>query len=287
MEVLSPEKPAPGLYLVATPIGHASDITLRALGLLAAADVLYCEDTRVTSKLLSLYGIRQKLEPYHEHNAARMRPKIAARLERGEVIAMVSDAGTPAISDPGFRLARDMASAGHLVTHCPGPSAALTGLVLSGLATNRFFFCGFLPPKHKARLSDLEEVKTVPATLIFYESPKRLAASLRDMETVLGDRPSAVARELTKKFEEIRKGPLSELASAYEEEGAPKGEVVVVVDAPGESAEQSQEQIRDRLSALLNEVSLKDAVAEVTRESGWKRSDVYDLALGLKKAETL
>ena len=222
-----------GLGLVATPIGNAADITLRALAALRAADAILCEDTRVSAKLLARHGIRRPLVAYHEHNAERMRPKILERLRRGESLTLISDAGTPLVSDPGYKLVQDALAAGLPVTAMPGPSAAIAALVLSGLPPDRFFFAGFLPPKSAQRRQALGELAAVPATLIVYESAKRLPATLADMAAVLGARPAAVARELTKLFEEVRRDDLAALAAHYAAAGPPLGEVVVVVGPPG------------------------------------------------------
>ena len=205
---------APGLYLVATPIGNLADITLRALSVLARADVVYCEDTRHSLTLTAHFGITTHLSPYHEHNAVRERPKILAALAGGRRVALISDAGTPLISDPGYKLVRDAIDAGHRVESLPGPSAALTALTSSGLPTDAFFFAGFLPARSAARRTRAEELKAVPSTLVFFEAPSRVAESLADLAAVLGPRPAAIARELTKRFETITRGTLTELAAA-------------------------------------------------------------------------
>ena len=272
----------PGLYIVATPIGNIRDITLRALDILASADVLACEDTRVTQKLLRAYDITAaKIFPYHEHNAETARPKLMARLRAGEKIALVSDAGTPLISDPGYKLVREAVEENIAVYAVPGASASLAALVSAGLPTNRFLFAGFLPPRRSARQQSLQEVATVPASLVFYESARRLADSLGDMADVLGPRPAAVGRELTKLFEEIRRGPLDELAAHYAVAGAPKGEVVIVVDAPGK--ESGEVDIDSMLRDALGEMSLRDAAATVSEASGQPRRKVYARALELSK----
>lgn len=276
-------KPAPGLYLVATPIGNLKDITLRALEVLAAADLVLCEDTRVSAKLLQAHGLSPRLKPYHEHNAARTRPEIIRRIENGEAVALISDAGTPLVSDPGYKLVRACRDEGLNVTTLPGASAALAGLLLSGLPSDRFLFAGFLPPKSAARKAALQELASVPATLIFFESQNRLAATLADMAAVLGDREAAVLRELTKRFEEARPGPLSELAAHYAEAGPPKGEIVIAVGPPGEEARPGAGELDDLLAATLEEASLRDAVARVTAETGLPRKQVYARALELEK----
>ena len=273
-------KPAPGLYLVATPIGNLDDITLRAVKLLSAADLIACEDTRMTAKLLTLLGLpRPPLTPYHDHNAERARPALLARLRQGAVVALVSDAGTPLLSDPGFRLVRDCLAEGLAVTSLPGPSALLPALQLSGLPCERFLFAGFLPPKTAARRRCLAELAQVPATLLFYESPRRLAAALADMAEVLGDRPAAVARELTKMHEELRRDRLSALAARYAE--PPKGEVVVVVGPPAAAAPESPDSLDARLTAALREMSPRDAATAVAAASGLPRRQVYARAMAL------
>ena len=274
----------PGLYIVATPIGNIRDITLRALDILAGADVLACEDTRVTQKLLRAYDITvAKIFPYHEHNAETVRPKLMARLRAGEKIALVSDAGTPLISDPGYKLVREAVEENIAVYAAPGASASLAALVSAGLPTDRFLFAGFLPSRRSARQQSLREVVAVPASLVFYESARRLADSLGDMAEVLGSRPAAVARELTKLYEEIRRGPLDELAAYYAAAGAPKGEVVIVVGAPGK--ESSEVDIDSMLRDALGEMSLRDAAATVSEASGQPRRKVYARALELSKAD--
>ncbi|MBM3597175.1 MAG: 16S rRNA (cytidine(1402)-2'-O)-methyltransferase [Alphaproteobacteria bacterium] len=276
---------APGLYLVATPIGHARDVTLRALDILSAADVIACEDTRVTSKLLARHGIATSLTAYHDHNAERARPALLARLARGERIALVSDAGTPLISDPGYKLVRAALDAGVPVTTAPGPSSLLAALVLSGLPTDRFLFAGFLPSKAGPRRSALGELASLRATIVFLEAPQRLAESLAAMAETLGARQAAVARELTKRFEEVRRGDLGALARHYAEAGAPLGEVVVVIGPPAEQAASSGDDIDRQLEQALAGMSLRDAAEAVARATGAKRRDVYTRALALRSAD--
>jgi len=277
---------AGGLYLVATPIGNLRDVTLRALDLLAGADVIACEDTRVTRKLLSTYGIKTPLVTYHEHNAESMRPKLIKRLQGGEAVALVSDAGTPLISDPGHKLVRAAAAAGLPVTTLPGASAPLAALVLSGLPSDRFCFAGFLPPRAGARRRALQELATIPATLLLLEPARHLPRTLAELAAVLGPRPAAVARELTKLYEEVRRGDLAELARHYAAAGAPKGEVVIVVgppEAPGETADDAE---LDRcLTHALAGASLRDAVAEVAAATGRPRREVYRRALALSEGD--
>ncbi|WP_431861699.1 16S rRNA (cytidine(1402)-2'-O)-methyltransferase [Azospirillum sp.] len=276
-------KPTAGLYVVATPIGNAADITLRALDTLKRADAIACEDTRVTSKLMGIHGVATPLVSYHEHNAAKMRPVLIGRMQAGETIALVSDAGTPLVSDPGYKLVRACVEAGVPVTALPGPSAALAGLVLSGLPSDRFLFAGFLPNKSAARRTSLGEVASVPATLVFYESPQRLAESLADMAAVLGPREAAVARELTKLYEEVRRGPLPDLAAHYDSAGPPKGEVVVVVAPPGAEAEAQAVDVDSALRDALSRLSVRDAAAEVALMTGRPKRDVYARALELSR----
>lgn len=273
---------APGLYVVATPIGNLGDVTLRALSVLASADLVLCEDTRVTRRLLDRYGLRPSLLAYHEHNAAAVRPRVLARLAENAAVALVSDAGTPLVSDPGYKLVEAAIAEGYRVYPIPGASAVLAALVAAGLPTDRFLFDGFLPPKAGPRKARIAELATIPATLVLYESGPRLAASLADLAAALGERKAAVCRELTKAFEEVRRGTLGELAAYYEGAGAPKGEIVIVVAPPGEEASAiSQDEIDQKLNAALANRSLKDAVDAVAAATGWKRRDVYQRALAL------
>ena len=278
-------KPAPGLYLVSTPIGNLGDISLRALDTLRNADAIICEDSRVTRKLTTAHGIETPLLPYHEHNAAKVRPKILNRLLAAESIALVSDAGTPLISDPGYKLVQEALAADIAVTTLPGASAPLSALLLSGLPSDRFFFAGFLPAKSGARRKALEELAGIDASLIFFESARRLQASLTDMAAVLGTRPAAVARELTKLFEEVRRGDLRSLAEHYGESGAPKGEIVVVV-GPAADQETSREDLDSQLLAALETLSLRDAAAAVAVASGRPRREVYARALKLGRSRS-
>jgi 16S rRNA (cytidine1402-2'-O)-methyltransferase len=275
-------KPAPGLYLVATPIGNMGDVTLRAIETLRGADVIACEDTRVTSKLMARLGLERTLTPYHEHNADRAGPQLLARLREGKVVALVSDAGTPLVSDPGFRLVQSCHAEGLAVTAVPGASATLTALQLSGLPAERWLFGGFLPSKGTARRQALRELEAVPATLVLFESPNRLPESLADMAAVLGPRPAAVTRELTKRHEEVVRGALPDLAARYAERGPPKGEVVVVIGPPDEAAPASADDLDGRLEAAVAAgASLKDAAALVAAETGHPRREVYARALKL------
>ena len=276
-------KPVAGLHLIATPIGAARDITLRALDILAGADVLAAEDTRTLRHLMEIHGIPLQGRPllaYHDHNGEAARPRLLAELRAGKSVAYASEAGTPLIADPGFQLARAAIAEALPVLAAPGASAVLCALTVSGLPSDRFLFAGFLPNRSAARQRDLDLLKTTQATLIFYESPKRLAACLRDMVTVLGaDRHTAVCRELTKKFEEVTRGPLGDLADLYAHR-AVKGEIVVLVDrAPAENV--GEDQIMAALVQALETLSVKDAVAEVAERLGLARRDVYQRALKL------
>ena len=273
----------PGLYPVATPIGNLRDITLRALDTLAQADLVVCEDTRVTGRLLAHFGIAARLRSYNDRNAARQRPAILEALNAGKSVALVSDAGSPLISDPGYRLVVDAIAGGHRVEAVPGPTAAIAALQVSGLPTDRFRFVGFLAPKDAKRRRQLAELAGETCTLIVYESGPRLAASLRAMADILGDRPAAVARELTKRYEEVRRGALADLAAGFET--APKGEIVVVVagrtDGAGagrEAGEDIDARIRAGLAAGDSVRTVADAVAVAT---GLPRRSVYQRALAL------
>lgn len=272
----------PGLYLVATPIGNLRDITLRALDALAAADVIACEDTRVTAKLLAAHAIDTPMTLYHEHNAARARPRLIRRLKEGGRVALVSDAGTPLISDPGFKLVAACREEGIAVTFLPGASAPLAALVLSGLPSDRFLFAGFLPPRSKARRDRLAALAGVDATLVLFESGRRLAAMLADAADLLGSRPAVVCRELTKLFEEVVPGDLAALAGRYGTEGPPKGEIVIVIGPPpGGREELSDAALDGQLRAALASESLRDAVAAVAQATGLPRRRVYARALRL------
>jgi 16S rRNA (cytidine1402-2'-O)-methyltransferase len=280
-EALSETALAPGLYLVATPIGNLGDITLRALAVLRSVDRIFCEDTRVTRTLAARYGISTPLEAYHDHNAEQLRPVILAALLRGKRVALVSDAGTPLVSDPGYKLVRAAIAEDLPVTAVPGPSAVLTGLVLSGMPPDAFLYAGFLPPKQVARRSALARWAAVDATLIFFESPARLAKALADMAGVFGNRGAAVSRELTKLHEEVRRGRLTDLADHYRSEGPPRGEVVVVIGPP-EPIELDQTEIDRRLRAALTELGVRDAAARLAAETGLPRGDLYRRALDLR-----
>ena len=279
----TPQSFTPGLYIVATPIGNARDITLRALDLLALADVIACEDTRVTRKLLHIHEIDRPTLAYHDHNAAAVRPRLMERLNKGEIVALVSDAGTPLISDPGYRLVKTAREAGIAVTALPGASAPMAALASAGLPTDRFLFAGFLPGKTVARRRALEELAELSATLVFFEAAPRLAASLSDMAAVLGSRPGAVLRELTKKFEEARHGELGELAAHYQSAGPPKGEIVVLVGpGTGQPVALEAAEIDALLLAALDQGSVKDAAAALAERTGLPRRELYSRALHLR-----
>jgi 16S rRNA (cytidine1402-2'-O)-methyltransferase len=275
---------APGLYLVATPIGNLADISLRALAVLSRADLIAAEDTRHSKKLLSHFGVSAELTPYHEHNAERERPRLIARIGAGHAVALISDAGTPLVSDPGYKLVREALGQRLLVTSIPGPSAVLAALTSAGLPTDAFLFAGFLPPKPGPRRARLEELKSTPATLVFFETAPRLAKSLTDMAEVLGGREAALAKELTKLHESVTRGTLPELAAAFAESETPKGEFVVLVAPPAaDGAEASDEAIVQALERALRNESLRDAARMVAESLGVKRSRVYELGLQLKQ----
>jgi len=271
---------APGLYVVATPIGNLRDITLRALDVLNAADLVLAEDTRVAGKLLQAYGLSAKLERYDEHAAERGGAKALAALAAGKRVALVSDAGTPLVSDPGYRIVREAAAAGHPVFPIPGPSALLAGLSAAGLPTDRFLFAGFPPPKSAARRTFLEELAPIRATLVFFEGGSRLAASLADMAAVFGDREAVVCRELTKLYETLYRGPLSTLA-ADPKLDAPKGEIVILV-GPGQEAEATAGDIDTALTDALTRLRPAEAAAEVAKALGLSRRDVYQRAMAMR-----
>ena len=281
--ILTAPKPVPGLHLVATPIGNLGDITLRALETLAGVDIIACEDTRITRRLTARYGISAQLKPYHEHNAALARPKILERLAQGASIALVSDAGTPLISDPGFKLVREVCAAGHPVIALPGPSSVLSALSVAALPTDRFFFEGFLPAKETARRARLAELKRIDATLVMFESGNRVQDTLRDLADILGARDAAICRELTKMHEEVRRATVSELA-AVAGELETRGEFVLVIGPPEADAQLMTEgDLDDMLRASLQHDSVKDAVAHAVEMSGRPRREIYARALELSK----
>jgi 16S rRNA (cytidine1402-2'-O)-methyltransferase len=273
----------PGLHIVATPIGNMRDITLRALDVLREADLIACEDTRVFAKLASHYGIAAPTVAYSDATQEAAEPKIVRALAAGKRVALVSDAGMPLISDPGYRLVRAALAGDHVVTSAPGASAVPMALALSGLPTDRFFFGGFLPAKESERRRAIASAAAVPATLVFFEAPHRLAASLVDLAELLGLRPAAIARELTKLFEEVRRGPLTELAQHYALHPDVKGEIVLVIGPPGETEAPAAERLDEALRSAMAGASVKDAAAEVAARYGLRRRDVYARALELKR----
>ena len=278
---------APGLYFVATPIGTARDITLRALDILASADVIAAEDTRSMKRLLDIHGVPLGDRPvlaYHDHNGDKMRPRLLAYLAEGKSVAYASEAGTPLIADPGFDLGRVARSEGYLVTAAPGPSAVIDALNISGLPTDRFMFAGFLPNAQKARQTALSELSEIPATLVFYESPKRVAQMIADAATVLGGtRQAALCRELTKKFEECLNGTLNELTEALSERTL-KGECVVLIDRKGEEDGEDMD-VEAALRDALQTMSLRDASEAVSKASGLPKRKIYQLALEIGKTD--
>src|SRR5437868_3665290 len=286
---VEPPRLAAGLHLVATPIGNLRDITLRALETLAGADAIACEDSRVTRKLLDHYGIATPLTPYHEHNAAAARPKLLARLAAGEAIALVSDAGTPLVSDPGFKLVRAACEAGHPVSAAPGPSAALAALAVAGLPTDRFFFEGFLPPKDGQRRNRIAELSCIPATLILYESGPRIGRTLHALAEILGARQAAICRELTKLHEEVRRGDLAALAQAYQDDAKEpaeiRGEFTLVVAPPATPGEATAGEVDMLLRRALRYASVKDAVSDVAAATGRSRREIYQRALALSQGD--
>ncbi|MBS0538223.1 MAG: 16S rRNA (cytidine(1402)-2'-O)-methyltransferase [Proteobacteria bacterium] len=282
----APRKPSPvlpGLHIVATPIGNMGDITLRALDVLRAVDLIACEDTRVFAKLASHYGISAPTIAYSDATQDAAEPRLVRALGQGARLALVSDAGMPLISDPGYRLVRAAIAGGHLVTAAPGASALPMALALSGLPTDRFFFGGFLPSKSGERRRAIGEAAAIPATIAFYEAPHRLAASLADLAELLGDRPAVVARELTKLFEEVRRASLPDLAAHYAAQDEVKGEIVIVIGGPVEGAATAADSLDEALREAMAGASVKDAAAEVAARLGLKRRDVYARALELKR----
>jgi len=274
------DKLAPGLYIVATPIGNLSDLSPHAASVLAAADLIAVEDSRVTAKLLHHIGVKRPMIAYHDHSGDRVRPELVARMA-GEAIALVSDAGTPLISDPGYKLVRDARAAGRHVTTVAGPCAAIAALTLAGLPTDRFLFLGFLPAKAGARASAIAEVAAIRASLILYESGPRLGAALAALHQGLGDREAAVAREISKKFEETVTGTLSELAARYAD-AVPKGEIVIVIGPPGDPEPAGEASIDAALREAMTRLSVSRAAAEVAATLGLPRREVYERALALK-----
>ena len=281
--ILTAPKATPGLHLVATPIGNLGDITLRALETLAGVDIIACEDTRITRRLTERFAISALLKPYHEHNAALARPKILERLAQGASIALVSDAGTPLISDPGFKLVREVYAAGHPVIALPGPSSVLAALAVAALPTDRFFFEGFLPARQMARRGRLGELARIDATLVMFESGNRIQDTLHDLAAIMGSRDAAICRELTKLHEQVLRAPVAELADRAEALET-RGEFVLVIGPPAANAQiMAEEALDDLLRSSLQHHSVKDAVAHAVEMSGRPRREVYGRALELSR----
>jgi 16S rRNA (cytidine1402-2'-O)-methyltransferase len=280
--VFDAESLLPGLHVTATPIGHLADISLRAVNALAAADEILCEDTRVTGKLLHRYGITNRLVPYHDHNAAKLRPGILATLKTGKALVLVSDAGTPLVSDPGYKLTRAVIEAGLPLHVIPGASAPLAALTLSGLPSDRFMFCGFLPEKQTERRRLLQSLKAVPATLIFFESTRRITVALGDIAETLGQRNVAVTRELTKLYEEAVRGEAAQVAALLEERETIKGEITLVVSPPGDEAPPSPEDIDKALLEAAGTLPAGKAAADIAHRFGLAKRDLYARLLALK-----
>lgn len=280
-------KLAAGLYFVATPIGTARDITLRALDILASADVIAAEDTRSMRKLMDIHGIPLNGRPmlaYHDHNGDKVRPKLMQYMAEGKSVAYGSEAGTPMIADPGYHLAKQVAETGYLVTSAPGPVAFITALTLSGLPSDRILFEGFLPNTKSQRCSKFAELSEIPATLVFYESPKRIAATLNDaIATLGGSRNAAIARELTKKFEEVRRGTLNDLRDSVAAQ-PPKGEIVLLIDR-ARSSPVNQDDIDDQIRNALDKMSVKDAADMVSAATGQPKRKIYQRALAIDKSD--
>jgi 16S rRNA (cytidine1402-2'-O)-methyltransferase len=279
---LTAPKAVPGLYLVATPIGNLGDITLRALETLAGVDIIACEDTRITRRLTERYAISALLKPYHEHNAALARPKILEKLAQGASIALVSDAGTPLISDPGFKLVREVCAAGHPVIALPGPSSVLAALAVAALPTDRFFFEGFLPSKATARRARLTELARIDATLVMFESGNRVQDTLADLAGIMGERDAAICREMTKLHEDIRRAPVSQLAQSADTLET-RGEFVLVIGPPVGASMMAEDELDNLLLTSLKRDSVKDAVAHAVELSGRPRREIYARALELSK----
>ncbi len=267
-----------GLYIVATPIGNLKDISLRAIDILQLADLILCEDTRVSKKLLAHYGIHKPTLSYNDHNGEERRPEIFTALENQQRVALISDAGTPLVSDPGYKLVREVIERGFYVTTLPGASSVMSALCLSGLPTDRFLFAGFLPAKNEACRKEIQSLASVDATLVVFESARRLLDTLPLLHEILGDRNAAVVREITKLFEETKRGTLSKLIAYYADNGEPKGEVVIVIGAPLQQ-EATAESIEAKLALLLQSHSVKEAAAILAENTGKPRKELYALAL--------
>jgi 16S rRNA (cytidine1402-2'-O)-methyltransferase len=272
-----------GLYIVSTPIGNLADITLRALDILKLVDLVVCEDTRVSGVLLAHYGIKKPLLSYNDHNADKRRPEIFAAINNGKRVALISDAGTPLVSDPGYKLVQEAVEKNIYITALPGASSVLTALCLSGLPSDQFFFGGFLPSKHEALKNYIESIAKVPATLIFFESARRLDESLAALQAGLSDRKAVIVRELTKLYEECKRGKLSELQEYIKEHGAPKGEVVLVISPPQPEEAAQGQNIEAQLALLLKSHSVKEAAAIIAEQTGRPRKEIYALALKIQE----
>ncbi|MEK6746185.1 MAG: 16S rRNA (cytidine(1402)-2'-O)-methyltransferase [Pseudomonadota bacterium] len=268
-----------GLYIVSTPIGNLSDISLRAIDILKIVDLIACEDTRVSGGLLAHYGINKPLISYNDHNGDERRPEILAEIARGRRVALISDAGTPLVSDPGYKLVREALAKDIYVTAIPGASSVLAALCLSGLPSDSFFFGGFLPSKSEALRKYITNLVPVPATLIFFESARRLEESLAVLRDVLKDRQAAIVREITKLYEESRRGKLSELLDNIEKNGAPKGEVVIVIAPPQNVEIIEKQQVEEHLEMLLKSHSVKEAATIIAEQTGQSRKEIYASAL--------
>ena len=273
---------APGLYVVATPIGNLGDITVRALATLAAAEIVLCEDTRTSGKLMERFAIKTKLSPYHEHNAQKARPHILERLQQGATIALISDAGMPLVSDPGYRLVKEAVELGIPVTACPGPSAVLTGLALSGLPTDRFLFAGFVPQKQGERRRLFEEFARLKATLIFFESPHRIIETLHDLAMALPGRSVAVTRELTKLHEEVLRGTASGIAEQLAARASVKGEITLLVGPPQDDEAVSDEDLDEAITQALASMPASKAASELAKRFNLNRQDIYQRILARK-----
>lgn len=285
---MSQTKLHPGLYITATPIGNANDITLRALEILRLADILLCEDTRATKRLLEIHSVKRardsRILAYHDHSNDKIRRDILDDIEAGKAVALVSEAGMPLVSDPGYRLVHDALERGIDVTCAPGANAVLTALTLSGLPSHQFFFAGFPPSKQSSRRKFLSALEDIPATLIFFESPHRLAESLKDMAGIFEERDGTVARELTKRFEEIKRGTLEELADFYAGQ-APKGEMVVLVEGAGTDVAKDVD-VEAQLRTAMKDNTLSAAARQVAQNNGLSRSAVYRCALELQQKDS-
>lgn len=273
---------SPNLYLIAIPIGHPEDITLRALKVLKSADIVLCEDTRVTGLLFQFHQISTKLQSYHEHNAEQQRPRVIEWLKSGKTIALVSDAGTPLISDPGYKLVKEVREEGFLVTSLPGPCAAITALTLSGLPSDRFYFYGFLPAKSGVRKKALEEIAEISGSIVFYENKNRVSETLADIEEVWGDSPASLARELTKEYEEVFSSSISELRERLAQSPL-KGEMVLTVFRERKAQQVKEDQVDPLIKKLLNKHPLKVVVQMVAQETSVSKNRIYERALKLKE----